>query len=212
MADLRVLQVKLPYEASKWLKIPALLDSANLKEILGLASLYPLSGFTDSLKPVSEFSAYDDYIEAWKKGEEARLKDAAYGFTLEPDALYALQTPKGYMIKPAHPAVQITSHYMNFSDGEVKSNVFGSDTLSWGVQFAFPQLHLTEEGEVGKHLDAVNFPLFKKIQAYLREKTVPAKFVLNGVSHQSSIRISKPNLEWVNVHPWLKKRGLEVKG
>ncbi len=210
MADLRILQVKLPYEASKWLKIPALLEPSALKEILGFADYYPLSGFTDSLKPVPEFKAYEEYIESWKRGEEAKLKDTAFGQTLYPDALYAMQTSKGYMIRPAHPNVQITSHYMNFSEGEIKTNVFGENTLSWGVQFAFPQLHTKEEGEVGKHLEAANFQLFKKIQAYIREHTVPAKFIWEEKPYQSSLRISKPALDWVNLHPWLKRKGLRV--
>ncbi len=204
MAALRVLSVKPPFQASKWLHSAALLE--NMDELLSFGLLFPLKGEKLSLEPIASISSYPPFIEAWKRGEFAKLEDFAFAFTLDEDALYALETPHGYQIKPRKAVVEISTHYLNISDGEVRSNVYGPDTLSWGVQFGFPQLHQTEEEDIVKHLDAQNYPLYKKIQSYLRDTTIPAKFG----DIQSSVRLSKTALPWVNRHPWLKEREIVV--
>lgn len=204
MAALRLLPVKPPFQASKWLHTAALLET--LDELLSFGLLFPLKGETDTLEPLSAIRAYPPYIEAWKKGENARLPDFAFALTLSDEALYALETPSGYQIRPRKAVVEISTHYLNLSDGEVRSNVYGPETLSWGVQFGFPQLHQTEEGEIIRHLDAENYALYKKIQTYLRDTTLPAKFG----DIQSPVRLSKTALPWVNRHPWLKERGIAV--
>lgn len=204
MAALRVLSVKPPFQASKWLHTAALLE--NLDELLSFGKLFALKGENLSLEPVTSISSYPPFIEAWKRGENAALNDFAFAFTLDEEALYALETPHGYQIKPRKAVVEISTHYLNISDGEVRSNVYGPETLSWGIQFGFPQLHMTEESDMIKHLEAENYPLYKKIQTYLRDTTIPAKFG----DLQSSVRLSKTALPWVNQHPWLKERNLIV--
>lgn len=201
-------KVRPPFQASKWLNVQVL--SENLEKLFELGKIYPLKGYAKSLTSLPNVPEYALYVSDWKQGKAAKLPDFAYAFTLSEDALYAIDFEQGYRIKPKEAIVEITPHYMSFGEEEVKSNVFGTDTLSWGIQFGFPQLYEDEQGEIRKHLEAKNYPLFKEIQKYLRENTIPAKFKRGDQIIQSSIRVDKDAHDWVNQHPWLKTKNITL--
>lgn len=155
---------------------------------------------------------YRTYIDALKEGRSVTSPPFAWSWTLDPNALYILDTGYGQQIKAREPVVQITHHQMNYVPEEksFRSNLFGPETISWGLQFAFPQLFMeSETKEVVKVMDPVRFKnvsLFKAIRSFLRDQSMPTPF--EGCNAPQ--RIGKKALHWINDHPHLIKKGLKV--
>lgn len=214
MVDLEVLPLdkKINYQASKWTKLQALLDAEEFARLLNEAKafLYEMAG------PVSLPEAcarYQAYSEALSQGREPKPDPFAWNWTLDPAALYWLDTGVSRQIRIRKPVVQIIHHQMNYTpdDNTFRSNLFGQDMISWGIQFAFPQLYedyLT--GQIIQLKDPALYPnvgLFRFLQKWLRENTLPTPFETVNAPQ----RIGKKALSWVGRHPHLIKKGIKCK-
>lgn len=214
MADLVVLSLdkKIPYQASKWLKVQALLDAEEFSSLLDSteAFLYEMQG---EIPPLEAKKRYTDYVEALKKGKNPPPESFAWYWTKKVESLYLLDTGQGMQVRICEPIVQISHHQMNFTpeDKTFRSNLFGPETIFWGLQFSFPQLFQDPvTKDILKVTDPIRFPnleLYRHIQRWLRENTVPTPFEQVNAPQ----RLGKKALGWINQHPHLKKKGLWVK-
>lgn len=214
MADLTVvpLDQKICYQASKWLKTQALLDPEEFNDLLDHAgaSLYEMCGeiSLDQAK-----LRYKNYVDALKQGCLPEPESFAWCWTRKNEALYLLDTGQGHQVRVKEPIVQISHHQMNYTpeDNTFRSNLYGPDTIFWGLQFSFPQLYLDPDSkEVHKVTDPELFPnldLYRTLQRWLREHTIPTPFQQVNAPQ----RIGKKALQWINNHPHLKKKGFSVK-
>lgn len=203
---------KISYDASKWQKFQVLLDAEEFEELLNRAGGL-LFDRTREISIDEAVSSYSAYIEALKQGSTPPPPSFSWIWSLSDSALYILDTGAGTQIRPLAPVVQITHHQMNYvpEAKEFRSNLFGPETIYWGLQFAFPQLFMKPDTkEVVKVLDAAHFEnvnLFKVIKQFIRESTIPTPFE----EFNSPQRIGKKALEWIGAHPHLQKKGLKVK-
>jgi hypothetical protein len=90
--------------------------------------------------------------------------------------------------------------------------VFGPESVSWGIQFSYPQIFESDEGTVmwGRGDDSPNVPLYKELTRWLRNATVPTAFMWCGEKVVTPLRLGKELLPWIHDHPELRRKQIEV--
>lgn len=217
-----------PFQASKWLKTQVLLDAHEMEmllEQLQKASFYQVSGVCQAGQEKLEkhvfLQKYREYIDALKRGES--LPEADYrtffslAITLTPEALRAVPVDAGrLLVRVVQPVIQMQPHSMDYSmpDKKFHSMVYGSESVSWGVQFSYPQIFQDSfTKKIFSVKESPEFPntaLFKQLQRWIRHNTIPIPFLLMGERINIPVRIGKECLSWINHHPDLKRKKLEV--
>lgn len=214
-------------QASKWLHWQVLLDEremAALLEELGSFSIHIVSTLVPQphgLVSKEEFlREYKLYVNALKNGHEPNEKQCrpffSSIFTKDKEALYAMETGGRYLIKPLLPVVQLQLHHVFLSsvDGKFYPMVHSADSITWGIQFSYPQIFQDPStGAFGK-VDAgprfPNTPLFAEIAKWMRKHTLPTPFVVNGQKVNLPIRLGKSCWEWIVHHPHLLRKNIGV--
>jgi hypothetical protein len=111
------------------------------------------------------------------------------------------------------PTPLLQPHYFSYSpvDGKMRSQVFGSSSITWGLMLSFPQLvgdPVTQE--IKKSSLYPNYELFSSLQRWIRHETKPTSFLINGEKFVAPIRLGTKCFSWIANHPQLKLQGLEV--
>lgn len=230
-SDLRIStpDVEVSMQASKWLTCPALIDGDEMEALLntlGAFQIYMTSCVTKRnlgrVDPQEFLSAYRTYIQTLQSGQLP--DDTQYRhlfssvFTVTPDALFAvLVGDTEQLVRVAQPIVQLQPHRMGYStaDGKFRSKTFGSDSITWGIQFSYPQLYkdsITHEiHEVDMAPQFPNTILFRTIQKWVRHHTIPTPFLVGDQHTNVPMRIGKNCLPWINRHPQLIEQGIQVR-
>lgn len=204
-----------PLQASKWLKTPALIETeemVNLFEALGSVKLYMTGCVTPEgggeLFLHDFFDYYHSYICALREGRKPDLSEYRQPFscavTTSDDALFVMKLDGGkQLMRVCCPVIQMQLHTMALSGGHFLSMVLGKDSMSWGIQFSYPQLFQDPKlGDIVKVDEAFpNTPIFKSLQKWMRSNTVPTPFLVNGVTINAPQRLGKNCFGWINNHP-----------
>ena len=220
---------EIPLQASKWLQLQVLLDSEEIaclfKSLLPFflytsGAICPLDKGAISLETFLGY--YKEYIETIKMGKIPDQVACRSLFspvlTASLEALFSI--PIGIdrqIIRVSSPVIQLQAHTLDYSsvDKKFHSMVFGNDSISWGIQFSYPQLiQDTETKQVETIKDNpkfVNTALFQAIQKWIRQATIPVPFIVDDRVIHVPIRIGKKCLPWINQHPQLIKKNLKVK-
>ncbi len=212
-------------QVSKSRKLPVLINLEEMEALL--ASLGTFSIF-DVSRPVTveemEISPKDflfhwgRYVEGIVTGkliDEAPLRPYFSAvFTTTPDALYAIALANGkYLIKAKEPVIQLQRHHFIFSEG-FHSGVMGEGSITWGIQFSYPQLYLDPKtNQIGKVIKNSTFPnteLFQKLAKWVRSYTSATPFVFEEKQINEPMRLGKQCFDWINHHPTLKEKQLHV--
>ena len=215
----------IPYQASKWQQIQFLVDVSELGSLfheMGTFFLYQLGGVLkpgEGLVSREQFlSVYADYIDHLKKGklpEKSPILTSA--FTVDPNALYFADVAHGkQIVRICRPVIQSQEHLFDYSrdDQKFRSMVYGLESVTWGLQFSYPQLFSDPATHAIQNvLRDEGFPnteLFRKLQKWVRQNTQPTPFVIEGKKTNTPIRLGKRCFEWINRHPGLKPKGITV--
>ncbi len=221
-------KIGLSLQASKWLKCPLLIDVDEMRALLNALGnfwIFLISGVIDAgkelLSQVEFLDCYQCYIESLKQGklldDERRRFYFSSVFTVTTEALYALPvSDQRLLVKVDKPVVQLQSHQFTYSavDGKFRSMVFGTDHISWGIQFSYPQLYQDSLMQVRQVREGSEFPnttLFHSLQRWMRQYTVATPFWVNHRRTNVPIRLGKNCFEWINNHPQLISKNLQVK-
>lgn len=214
--------------ASKSLKMPLLLDEEEMESLLthlGAFQIYVVSevvSLEHMLISKQDFlEKYKEYVQALKRGErpdEMRFRRYFSSvFTTTPEALYAMQVGEDrFLVKPIKPVIQLQAHHFFVSsvDGKFHSMVLGKESVTWGIQFSYPQLAqdpLTHA--FSKVRDTPEFPntaIFTRLAKWVRQNSVPTPFIFQGKQQFVPIRIGKKCFSWIKRHPELAERGLQI--
>lgn len=219
--------VQMPFQASKWLKYPILLDLSEMELLLqDLGEFWIFQ--TSIVTPINQeilsrqdfLTAYQSYVESLKKGMMPDLQALRPPFSSvlsrTSEALYAVPISEHeQLVKICKPVIQLQPHQFAYSpvDGKFHSMVWGSESITWGIQFSYPQLYQDEELQVFKVDDSPRFPntsLFRLLQKWIRYHTIATPFLVNSRQINVPIRIGKDCLKWIHTHPQLKSKGLEI--
>ncbi len=212
------------FNVSKWLKHQVLLDLEEMRELLEHiypARLYNVSEITaNPCVDVETFlEKYARYIEELKKGFILPLKEIRSIFSSAlseiPDVFYAYPVREGgFLLKFLKPAVQMQVHHFLPStlDGKIHPMVLSQDSVSWGIQFAYPQIFQDPKSHLfSKVGDSFpNTSLFLKMARFFRNHTQPVTFLWNGNKVVTSLRLGKKAYCWIKKHPQLQEKGMEV--
>lgn len=228
-----VLEISTPQErgvmrVSKALKHQVLLDAEEMRSLF--AALEPFEIFAVS-QPVlqngmtlekEEFlKSYAEYVASLKEGklpdEMPMRKYFSSAFSTVREALYAM--PVGnerFLVKAIKPVVQLQIHHFFAStiDGKFHSMVLGKDSITWGIQFSYPQIYQNPlSHEYSKVIDSPEFPntaLFHRLVKWLRAHTLPTPFVFQGKRSNQPIRLGRGCLPWIERHPGLIAHHIQI--
>lgn len=222
-------EVEGQFQASKWLAHQALLDTAELEALL--KALFPAKIFLTSisdkehvmLSPQAFLAIYDEYVSCLKEGklpEEAKFRAPFSSIlTVSTDEIYAIElNGNRRLIRISRPVIQLQAHRMHYSsdDGKFRPMVFGKESILWGLQFSYPQIFQDNTTKEYFHVlegdRFINTSLFRNLQKWMRQNTIPTPFLVNEKVVNIPIRLGKACLPWINKHPQLQARGLQVKG
>ncbi|NGX39578.1 MAG: hypothetical protein KR126chlam1_00910 [Chlamydiae bacterium] len=212
-------------QVSKSRKLPILItveEMANLFEELGSFHLFdvsrPVSLEKGEISREDFLEAYSRYVEGIKNGnltDETPLRPFfSAAMTIDPDLLYAMELKNGdYLVKARRPVVQLQRHHFIYTDA-FYSGVMGENSITWGIQFSYPQLYLdpqtNEIGKVGKSEEFPNSVLFDRLAKWVRRETRATPFLTEKGKENQPIRLGKKCFSWINRHPGLIARNLKV--
>lgn len=211
---------------SKCLKHQVLLGAVEMRSLIEELSPFEIYAVSEALvlneariEKEDFLERYESYVEGLKTGQlvdEKQLRRFFSAiFTAEPSLLYAMPVAGGrYLIKPLMPVIQLQFHRFIVSSIDEKFHpmVNSSDSISWGLQFSYPQIYQDPKTDEMKKVDRdlPNSQLFLKLTRFLRTHSIPSPFLFRGKRTNVPIRIGKSCLAWINNHPHLRARGVEV--
>ncbi|MBI2742673.1 MAG: hypothetical protein HYX48_02000 [Chlamydiales bacterium] len=213
---------------SKALKHQVLLDETEMRDLF--SALSPFEIFRVSDPVVAEqmliehegfLERYAEYIRSLKEGalpDETSLRPYfSSAFTVSREALYAMPVGKErYLIKTIKPVIQLQLHrfFVSAIDGRFHSMVLGKDSITWGIQFSYPQIYQDPQTHAyAKVVDSTEFPntaLFHKLVKWLRANTLPTPFVFQGKRTNAPIRMGRACLPWISQHPGLNAHDIQI--
>lgn len=215
-------------QASKWLDVQALLDvdeMAKLLDHLGSPLLF-LTGCVckkgeTEVSKIAFLEAYGRYIDFLKKGilpEESEFRQLfSVVLTVTPDVLFSIPIEgEREILRVFKPTVQMQFHRLGYSgaDGKFRPMAFGPNSIFWGVQFSYPQLYQDLKTDQPFVVDeSERFPntsLFRSIQRWMRQHTIPTPFIVDQKRSNVPMRLGKQCLSWINNHPQFKNLGVTV--
>ncbi len=225
---LPVNSTNIPYRASKWLSVALLIDVEEMNSLL--KSLENVHIFTVGrvvklgkglISQETFLNVYSQYIEQLKKRQvpDDSLYRAFFASVLTTALDHLYSFPVGtdsQLIKIIKPVVQMQAHNLDYSkaDEKFRPMVFGQDSVLWGIQFSYPQLFEDPQThEVYKVNESSQFPntkLFRTLQRWAREHTIPTPFIVENRMINVPMRLGKSCLSWINNHPQFEKKGLRV--
>lgn len=206
------------YQGSKYLKFHVLCSAQELEKLFHQLSpfwIYRLTGLSDA-EPIGQdrfLAVYDSWIEGLKQGNvptDAALKELlACAFTADLEALWKQPVPGNrFLVKVAKPLVQVQAHFFTYSpiDGVFRPMTMGSESIFWGLQFAFPQIYQDPKTmELREVEESENAQLFQKIKQWVKDETRPTPFLVEGQKINVPIRLGKSCFSWIFQHPQLTK-------
>ena len=213
-------------QAAKWVSHRVLLEVSEMKKLFEELSPFYLLNVSEIVSKDSFFisegsflSAYESYLLGLKEGnsikEFAKIFSAAFSSSLSP--FYAMKVKEdGYLIKVIEPVIQERSHHFSFSeiDHTFHSMVHGMGVIPWGLQFSFPQIYTNSlDGdviEVLKNPKCVNTKWYKKLANWIRNNTSPLSFIIDGKRENVTFRAGHQCLDWIENHPGIKEKGLNI--
>lgn len=219
---------ELPLQASKWLEQQLLVDTNEMESLfsaLGDFAIFKVGSVCKNdegeLTKNEFLQCYSDYIECLKRGEipeEQQFRSVFSSiFTVANDHLFQiLVAGDRRIIRVEKPVLQLQVNQISYStaDGKFRAMVFGKGSILWGIQFSYPQLYLDAvTKEVFPVVDSAKFPntaLYRKLQLWVRQNTIPTPFEANGHRVNVPMRLGKLCLPWINSHPQLSSSGIKV--
>ena len=215
-------------QVSKWIRVQVLLDQEEIVDLFKKLEPFYLIAVS---KPVVEqnallaqndfLQAYSKYIQSLKKGRVAQdsyLRECfSCAITRSKEMFYAMPvSEERFLIRPILPVIQMQMHQFLFSPVEkvFYPMVLGQKTVSWGVQFSYPQFYQNPKTkEITRVIKKEEFPnteLFALLMKWVRQCTIPTPFLIGEERINASIRIGKKCMSWVHSHPQLQELGIKV--
>jgi hypothetical protein len=215
-------------QVSKSLKFPVLLDDSEMCALMTALGKFYIGVVSEPL-PLNDLlvekkvflEAYKEYVEMLKRGEIpsfAFLRRYFSGvISADLDAFYAMDVGKGrFLLKSIQPVIQMQIHHFLYSpvDEKFHSLVLGGESVSWGIQFSYPQVAQDPKTKAIAKIsaDMPNSRLFATLSRWIREVTRPTPFIVGEKLSHEPIRIGKECFSWIAEHPQLKMRGIQIRG
>lgn len=219
---------ELPLQASKWLDLQLLVDVDEMKSLLSNLGLFKIfrvgavCGVNEGELSMSTFlEHYGNYIECMKQGilpEEKQYRPVFSSiFTLADDHVFQIAVGNDRRIlRVEKPVLQLQVNQIAYSsaDGKFRGMVYGKENILWGIHFSFPQLFQdAATKEVFSVTNDAGFPntaLYRRLQLWTRQNTLPTPFSVGGQHINVPMRLGKECFSWINSHPQLAGSEISV--
>jgi len=217
-----------PLQASKWLQLQMLIDVNELQLLFdALAPFYIFKAGAlcttgdEEICKEDFINVYSQAIEMLKSGDipSEKLYRAYFSsvFTRTPDHLYLqpIDQTKA-LVRVKSPCLQLQVNRIAYSeaDGQFRAMVFGPDSIFWGIQISYPQLYQDPKSKEVFHVKEndlfPNTSLFRLVQRWIRSHTIPTPFYVADKRTNTSMRIGKGCLSWINNHPQLIQHNIKI--
>jgi hypothetical protein len=215
------------FQASKWLHWQALLDEEEMIALCNHLSPFSIHivstlverphGYVSVEQFLDQYKVYITSLKQNREPDEKRCRPFFSSvFTRDQNALYAMEAGEKYLIKPRIPVIQLQLHHVFHSsvDGKFYPKVHGTNSISWGIQFSYPQIFQDPiTREIVKVDNSSRFPnteLFTELSRWLRSHTLPTPFVVREQRMNQPIRLGKQCWRWIAQHPQLSSKGIHV--
>jgi hypothetical protein len=148
---------------------------------------------------------------------DSRRFDASQKGYFSPDCGIGPERHTKYLIKPIRPVIQLQGHHFFYStlDEKFHPMVLGPDSVTWGIQFSYPQIYQHPQShlyaKVDDSLDFPNTALFRRLTQWMREHTTATPFIVQEKRTNSPIRLGKKCFSWIAKHPQLVAKQILVK-
>jgi hypothetical protein len=212
-------------QVSKWIKAQVFLNAEEMQELItALKPLFfvvvsePVKAEEAVISPQAFIDKYAEYVDLLQRGQVPpidkfrRFFSCAMSTSL--DGFYAIAIgSENFLIKAIEPVIQLQAHHFFYStlDGKFHPMVLSAESISWGLQFSYPQLSQDlKTRQINKTTAFPNTALFSKLMKWLRASTLPTPFEVDHVRVNSPIRVGKKSLAWIKNHPQLKQKGIEI--
>jgi hypothetical protein len=181
----------------------------------------PVTAEEAVLDPGGFLEKYSEYVSLLSQGIippfERFRRFFSCAMVCDLRGFYAISTGSSkFLIKPNKPVLQLQAHHFFYSDldGKFHPMVLSPDSISWGIQFSYPQLFQDPKTrKIVKVTQSDEFPntqLFLKLMKWVRNFTLPTPFEVHGKRINSPIRVGKKSLAWIKNHPQLKEKGIHI--
>lgn len=171
------------YQASKWLKLPLLISSQEMGEVLSLLPewIVPLSGVIlrgqEIISPSEFLQAHEEFSRQIDSGISRPKSDKRLtcAFTSNLNTVRKIDVPGGLLIRVIKPVIQVQPYFLHYSQTAdcFFDTTFSQDSFAWGVVFSIPQLFQNPET---LEIEKVHVPEFKALQVWARSHTMPTPF------------------------------------
>lgn len=221
------LEMEGPLHASKWLTAQVLLDTDEMSQLLAdLSDFHIFCG--GSLTPLHQgkvhpeafLEAYGYYLQQLRAGKlpkEECYRPRFYDFwTSDTESLFAIDVKGKQIVKATRPVIQLQMHQIGYStvDKQFRPMVMGTSSIHWGLQFSYPQIFQDNRSKnimkVDESPDFPNTHLFRQLQRWLRQHSVPTPFLVGEQRCNVPMRLGKNCFKWIRQHPQLKEKGISV--
>ncbi|QZA59251.1 hypothetical protein [Candidatus Rhabdochlamydia porcellionis] len=215
-------------QVSKWIKVQVLLDQEEIVDLFKKLDPFYLIAVSKPVKKQNALLSQNDflqahleYIQSLKKGKVAQ--DSCFReyfsctMTRSKEVFYAMPvSEERFLIKPVLPVIQMQMHQFLFSsmDKIFYPMVLGQKTVSWGIQFSYPQFYQDPKTkEIIRVIKKDLFPnteLFSLLMKWIRQFTIPTPFLVEEKRVNATIRIGKKCMSWIHLHQQLQELGIKV--
>lgn len=217
-----------PLQVSMWLHAPVLLDHLEMEalfEAMGDFSITQIDRLVNKgegfVSKENALKKYEEYVSLLKNGEnppEHFLKESfQVGWSISSELYYSIKVAGGRQIIKANlPIVLLQPHKIDYSahDGQFRSMVMGAGSITWGVQFSYPQLFQDPKTmkvhKISRNEAFPNSEFYHRLQVWVRHHTLPTSFIVGSKKCTVSYRLGKNCFEWINNHPQLISKGIQV--
>jgi hypothetical protein len=210
------------FQAAKWLKLQALLDGDELRELVEALAPFWIVPLTPSLSKEPAM-AKEEYLEKYgalisllQIGKEPLdFSEVAPTVWVRSPSSFWLQEIAGrrFLVRPSEPWVQVQVHQMTYSAEEKTfyPMALSEDAIFWGLQFSFPGIYQEPRTlEFKEAKGGLNWELFQILRRWIRDKTMATPMQIQGEKIHLPIRIGKRCFGWIDRHPGLSSRDLKV--
>lgn len=215
-------------QVSKWIKVQILLDQEEIVDLLKKLEPFYLIAVSKPVKEQSALLSQNDFLQAHLKYiqslKEGKVVQDSYfrecfscAMTRSKEVFYAMPvSEERLLIKPILPIIQMQMHQFLFSSIErvFYPMVLGQKTVSWGIQFSYPQFYQDPKTkEITRVIQKNSFPnteLFALLMKWVRQFTIPTPFLIEEERINATIRIGKKCMSWIHLHPQLQELGIKV--
>lgn len=196
--------------ASKYIKIVALLDCVEMKELLdhlGDFLIFEIGRISAQIELTHEqfFHNYCSYVQKLQRGEKMEWP-LSLAFTTDRQSIKIQTVGEKFLSRPQLPILQLQPGRLRYSEasGDFQMGALG-EGISWGIQFSYPFLFQSAEGEIAKvDRSFPNTELFFKLQRWIRHNTRATPFQVDSHLINVPVRLGHDCFSWINQHPDLK--------